>query len=69
MARNIDALIAESQEIRDDLLKTIGKLEAFSDALTIEASRLREEVTTNARDHEAEIGSSDTPNEYLGTDD
>lgn len=53
MARDIDQLIAESQELRDTLLKTIGKLEAFSAALTVEAGRLRDEIT-DAGDNETE---------------
>jgi hypothetical protein len=53
MTGNIDALISESQGIRDDLLKTIGRLEAFSIALTAEAGKLQDEVSPYAGHHEA----------------
>lgn len=52
MTGNLDDLIAESQAIRDDLLRTVGKIDAFSAALTAEANRLQDEVS-NARDNEA----------------
>jgi hypothetical protein len=58
MTENIDDLIARSQSIRDDLLKTIGKLEAFSAALIKQAGRLQTEVTTYARDHEVDTQST-----------
>lgn len=52
MTGNLDDLIAESQAIRDELLRTVGKIDAFSEALTAEAIRLRNEVSS-ARDSEA----------------
>lgn len=58
MTENIDDLIARSRAIRDDLLKTIGKLEAFSVALMHQAGRLQTEVTTYARDHETDVESA-----------
>lgn len=61
MTKNIDALIAESQSIRDDLLRTLGKLEAFSLALSEAAEELTSEVTTNAGNCEKDASeSSDT---------
>jgi len=61
MTENIDELIAQSQSIRDDMLKTIGKLEAFSIALTAAADSLRMEVRPNAGDCETGTSETDTP--------
>lgn len=41
---DLNELIEESRTIRDEFLKTIGRLEAFSQALSAEAERLREGI-------------------------
>lgn len=48
MNGNIDELIAESESLRNDLLRTIGKLEIFSAVLISEAEKLRNEVAPSA---------------------
>lgn len=41
---DLDVLIAESQRIRDELLKTTGKLDAFTALLAAEADQLKAEA-------------------------
>jgi hypothetical protein len=61
MTENIDELISESQAIRDDLNKTIGRLEAFCISLTDAAEALRTEVAPNAGNSQTGIGETDAP--------
>jgi hypothetical protein len=51
MTDEMDRIISDSKSLRDDLLKTIGKLQAFTDALSAQAERLQHEVDDNAGDH------------------
>lgn len=37
---SVDDLIAESRRIRDELMKTVGRLDAFTQQLTDEVARL-----------------------------
>lgn len=39
---DVEALVTESQRLRDELMKTAAKLESFSDQLMIEVAQLRE---------------------------
>lgn len=40
--REIDELLTESQRLRDELLKTAGRLEAFADQLSSQVAELRD---------------------------
>lgn len=60
MNGNIDELIAESESLRNDLLRTIGKLETFSAVLMSEAEKLRNEVTPSAGHSQTEADSTES---------
>lgn len=59
---DLDELIEESRAIHDEFLKTIGKLEAFSEALSAQAGKLRDEIgSENARNSQTGNDTSHAP--------
>ena len=68
MTDELDRIISDAQTLRDDLLKTIGRLQAFTDALSAQAERLQHEVDDNAGSHSTGNSDSGEPSSEANRD-
>lgn len=53
--QDLDKLLADSQRLRDELLKTVAKLETFADLLTDQVEELKE-ATEGSGDRDGDDG-------------